>query len=81
MSFLECRCPDSLVRWIELVWLVRAWWHDLVESQSTILGLGCSLGGKVFVGFDLILEVMLLDATGITRSLGWRFGVVSNVVF
>ena len=66
MSFLECRCPDSLVRWIELARLVRAWWHDLVESQSTILGLSCSLGSEVLVGFDLILEVMLLDASGIT---------------
>ena len=81
MSFLECRRSDSLVRYFEFARLVRAWRHDLIESQSTILGLGRTLGGEVFVDFDLILEVMLLDASGIARSLSWRFGVVSNVVF
>ncbi len=81
MSFLGCRCPDSLVRWIEFGWLGRARWHDLVESQSTILGLDRSLGGEVLVGFDLILEVVLLEATGITRCFGGRVSVASNVVF
>ncbi len=46
--------------------LVRAEWHALVESQSTILVLRSLFGGEVFVGFDLIVEIVLLDAPGIT---------------
>ena len=58
--------------------LDRAGWHDLVESQSTILSLGRLFGGEVFVGFDLILEVMLLDASGITRCFGGCLGILAN---
>ncbi len=60
--------------------LARAGWHELVESQTAILGLGRLFGGEVFIGFDLILEVMLLDAAGVARSFGRCLGVVSNVV-
>ncbi len=61
--------------------LARAGWHDLVESQSAILGLGRLFGGEVFVGLDLIFEVVLLDAAGIAGCFSGSLGVVSNVVF
>jgi hypothetical protein len=46
--------------------LVRTWWHELVKTKATLRLSGGCFGCQILVSSDLLGELMLLDATGIS---------------
>jgi len=58
--------------------LACARWHELVEAKTTVLFSDGFLGCQILVRSDLLGELMLLDAPGISRCLSGCLGTLAN---
>lgn len=55
-------------------------WHKFVKTQAATFSFGCFLGREIFVGSNLIGQLMLLDRPGIACDLGRAGSVCPNRV-
>ena len=58
--------------------VVGTWWHELVKTKATLRLRGSRFRRQILVSSDLLGELMLLDASGISRCLGGCFRTLAN---
>jgi hypothetical protein len=71
------------VAWRRRVWRANAdgaWGNEFIEREAARLGLGRLFGGEVFVRFDLVGELMLLDGAGVAGRFRGAGGVGADRV-